>query len=671
MIKNKYLRYVFASCLLAFTLGASLATAEVVRIDISKREDVLGGRSYGAAGVYEWIEGRAHFTLDPDNQRNDIIVDLKLAPRNAQGLVEFSADVGIMRPKIAARANGVVIFDVVNRGRHTILEYLNRGNRTAALAGAEFIGDDFLMKQGVTLVWLGWQQDLPANADTMRLAGPVAEGVKGRVYGEFAVSSREMDISLGDRTSIPYAVADLQDKQNTLAVSPSRALQPRAIPADHWSFARMQKGEVSGELTPDPMRLHVEGGFVPGALYQFAYGTQNPQIAGLGLAGVRDLMAWIRHDPAALVRGRHAYAFGISHSARFLRQFLVEGFNQDTAGRQVFDGMMVHIAGAARRGFNERFSQPSRTTGSRVFPFTDIEQTDAETGESGGLLTRATQSKVVPKILYTNSSWEYWGSAASTLHTTLAGEDFQIPESSRIYSFAGTQHVPARMPLSETPATRGQLPHNPMDYRPGLRALYVALDQWVRTGAAPPDSRYPKVAERSLVHRSAFNESGLRSVNVPPAAQAAFRLDNGEQEPGIPTIVPPKVGKPYVVLLPQVDDDGNELPGIRMPALAVPLATHAGWNLRSPSIGAPSELVQLVGSMHPFARTRDERMRGDTRATITERYASRANYLARITQEAATLVQQRLMLKEDVPHVVSSAGTLWDFIMSAPAKRPN
>ena len=671
MIKNKYLRCVFASCLLAFTLGASLATAEVVGIDISKREDVLGGRSYGAAGVYEWIEGRAHFTLDPDNQRNDIIVDLKLAPRNAQGLVEFSADVGIMRPKIAARANGVVIFDVVNRGRHTILEYLNRGNRTAALAGAEFIGDDFLMKQGVTLVWLGWQQDLPANAGMMRLAGPVAEGVKGRVYGEFAVSSREMDISLGDRTSIPYAVADLQDKQNTLAVSPSRALQPRAIPADHWSYARMQKGEVSGELTPDPMRLHVEGGFVPGALYQFAYGTQNPQIAGLGLAGVRDLMAWIRHDPAALVRGRHAYAFGISHSARFLRQFLVEGFNQDTAGRQVFDGMMVHIAGAARRGFNERFSQPSRTTGSRVFPFTDIEQTDAETGESGGLLTRATQSKVVPKILYTNSSWEYWGSAASTLHTTLAGEDFQIPESSRIYSFAGTQHVPARMPLSETPATRGQLPHNPMDYRPGLRALYVALDQWVRTGAAPPASRYPKVAERSLVHRSAFNESGLRSVNVPPAAQAAFRLDNGEQEPGIPTIVPPKVGKPYVVLLPQVDDDGNELPGIRMPALAVPLATHAGWNLRSPSIGAPSELVQLVGSMHPFARTRDERMRGDTRATITERYASRANYLARITQEAATLVQQRLMLKEDVPHVVSSAATLWDFIMSAPAKRPN
>ncbi len=651
-------------------LGTSFASAEVVRIDINKREDLLAGRSYGAAGVYEWIEGRAHFTLDPDNQRNDIIVDLKLAPRDAQGQVAFSADVAILRPKITARANGVVIFDVVNRGRHTILEYLNRGNRNAAVGAAEFIGDDFLMKQGVTLVWLGWQQDLPANAGMMRLAGPLVEGVKGRVYGEFTVPARVMDVSLGDRTSIPYAVADLQAKENTLAVSPSRALQPRAIPREHWSFARMRKGETSGELTPDPLRVHVEGGFVPGAIYQFAYGTQNPQIAGLGLAGVRDLISWMRHDPAALVRGRHAYAFGISQSGRFLRQFLYEGFNQDLAGRRVFDGMMVHIAGGARRGFNERFAQPSRTTGSRVFPFTDLEQGDRETGETGGLLTRATQAGVAPNIIYTSSSWEYWGSAASAIHTTLAGEDMPIAESSRVYSFAGTQHVPARMPLNDLPATRGQLLHNPLDYRPALRALYIALDQWVRSGAAPPPSRYPRVAERGLVARSALNEAGLAGINTPASAQPAFRLDNGETTSGIPTIVPPAVGKPYVLLVPQLDDDGNELPGIRMPSITVPLATHTGWNLRAPAIGAPRELLQLTGGMHPFARTREERARGDTRASITERYASRANYLERIAQEAAALVQQRLMLNDDIPQVVSSAGTLWDFIMAESVKRP-
>jgi len=475
-----------------------------------------------------------------------------------------------------------------------------------------------------------------------------------------------MDISLGDRTSIPYAVADLNDPQRLLAVSPSRSLPPRAIPNENWAFARMEKGALVG----DPMRVYVEGGFVPGAIYQFAYGTQNPQIAGLGLAGVRDLISWMRHDPAALVRGTQAYAFGISQSGRFLRQFLYEGFNQDTAGRQVFDGMMVHIAGGARRGFNERFAQPSRTTGSRVFPFSDIEQKDGETGESGGLLMRATQAKVVPKILYTSSSWEYWGSAASTIHTTLAGEDMRIPESSRIYLLSGTQHVPARLPLRDTPETRGQLLHNPMDYRPALRALFVSLDQWVRKGVEPPTSRYPKVTESSLVHRSILNESGISSINVPQAAQPAFRLDNGEKEAGISTVVPPKVGKPYVVLLPQLDDDGNELPGIRMPSLAVPLATYTGWNLRSPAIGAPKELVQLTGGMHPFARTRDERARGDRRPAITERYVSRENYLARIAQEAASLVQQRLMRKEDVPYVVSNAGALWDFIMAGPADLP-
>ncbi len=667
MFKINYLYNFFIRAWLAILLTSALcAHAEVTRIDITQREDVLGGRTFGAAGVYEWLEGRAHFTLDPANPRNDIITDIKLAPRNAQGLVEFSADIHILRPKVAARANGVVIFDVVNRGRATVLEYLNRGNRTAALASADFIGDDFLLKQGTTIVWLGWQQDLPDSLGLMRLEGPVIQGVSGWVYGEFVTASREKEVSLGDRLSIPYAVANLQDTASVLAVSPSRALQPRPIPYAYWAFA----SEKDGTRKDDRRSIAIEEGFVPGALYQFAYRAEHPQIAGLGLAGVRELMAWIRHDPAAMVRGSHLYAFGISQSGRFLRQFLHEGFNEDSAGHKVFDGMMIHIAGGARRGFNERFSQPSRTTGSRVFPFTDLEQTDDETGASGGLLTRATLSKAVPKIIYTSSSWEYWGSAASAIHTSLKGEDFLIPDSSRVFLIAGTQHVPAHLPLSDTPTTRGQLPPNPMDYRPALRALYGALDQWVRNDTAPPPSRYPLVAERGLVPRERLNTTGLSSINVPGAPQPAFRLDNGETGPGIPTIVPPQVGKPYVTLVPQLDDDGNELPGIRMPALNVPLGTHTGWNLRSPAIGAPRELVQLAGSLYPFARTREERVESDNRPVITERYASRKHYLDRIAQEAAALVPQRLLLPEDIAYVVSSAGALWDYVMSAPVVRP-
>jgi hypothetical protein len=675
LLKNKYLhRLSLALCGAFALLFATLASAEVARVDITKREDLLNGRSYGAAVAYEWLEGRAHFALDPANPRNDIIVDLKLAPRNAKGLVEFSADIGIVRPKSAASASGVVILDVVNRGRPTVFEFLNRGLRSTAPASETFIGDDFLLKQGVTIVWLGWQQDLPALRGLARLDGPVVQGVEGRVYGEFTVDERVTDMSLGDRTSIPYAVASMSDTDNTLAISPSRSVAPRPIPQHNWAYASMQ----NGVLMPDPLRLHVEAGFVPGAIYQFAYGTQNPRIAGLGLAGVRDLMSWIRHDPAALVNGKTLYGFGISQSGRFLRQFVHEGFNEDTAGRRVFDGLMVHIAGGARRGFNERFAQPSRTTGSRVFPFTDIDQTDKETGETGGILSRATRAGVVPKIFYTSSSWEYWGSGASTIHTTLAGEDVVVPDSSRIYHFASTQHEPARAPFvsaastasTNTLARRGQLPHNPLDYRPGLRALYVAFDQWVRNGTPPPPSRYPREDERALAQRTALRVAGLRSIAVPEAIQPVFRLDNGEKVPGIPTIVPPRVGKPYALLVPQVDEDGNELAGIRMPALAAPLATYTGWNLRAPETGAPRELVQLVGGMLPFARTRDERRPGDARAAIVDRYPSRAGYLSRIAEEAAVLAGQRLLLKEDVPRILEEAGAMWDILMAGQAASP-
>lgn len=627
---------------------------------------MLNARAFGDAGAYEWLEGRAHFTLDPQNSKNDIIVDLKLAPRNAHGLVEFSADVAILRPRDAKRANGVVVFDVVNRGRHTILEYLNRGNHTAPTWSEAFVGDDFLLKQGVTLVWLGWQQDLPELPGYLRMNGPQVAGITGRVYGEFSVARRVMDVSLGDRLSIPYPVADVNEPTRLLGVSPSRSFAPKAIPNEHWAFARLEKGT----RIADPLRVHVEDGFVPGAIYQFAYNTRDPQLAGLGLAGVRDLIAWLRHDTASPVRATHAYAFGISQSGRFLRQFLYEGFNQDLAGRPVFDAMMVHIAGGARRGFNERFAQPSRTTGSRVFPFTDIEQIDGETGERAGLLNRARAANVVPKIFYTHSSWEYWGSAASATHTTLAGSDIEIPATSRVYALAGTQHVPARMPLKETPDLRGQLPHNPLDYRPALRALYVALDQWTRKTVEPPASRFPKVAERTLVARAALNVKGLQGINVPEKVQPVFRLENGEQQPGIPTRVPPRLGKPYVVLVPQLDDDGNEIAGIRLPALSAPLATYSGWNLRSPAIGAPHELVQLVGGLRPFARTREERAASDPRSAVTERYASREAYLEQIAREASVLIKERLLLKDDLAHLIADAARLWDTVMQAAPARP-
>ena len=390
------------------------AFAEVSKVDITQRSDVLNGRVYGNAGVYEWVHGRAHFTLDPTHARNKTVVDIELAPKNAKGLVEYSADLIILRPKDAAKANGVVVFDVVNRGRETILEYLNRGNRTAKHGTDEFVGDDFLLNQGVTLVWLGWQQDLPDGMNLLRMSGPVIESLSSLVYGDAVVTSKVNEISLGDRLSIPYAVSDLKSPQAWLAVAASRAAPEQRVPREQWSFARIK----DGALVDSPSHIHLKSGFEPGAYYRFAYPTKDSQLAGLSLTG-------------------------------------------------------------------------------------------------------------------------------------------------------------------------------------------------------------------------------------------------------IPTLIPPKAGKPYATHVPQVDDDGNDAGGIRMPELVVPLATYTGWNLRHPSTGAPVDLVQLTGAYLPFTRTRAEREKAnDARLSIAERYTSRDEFLARVEKASRELIAKRLLLTDDVKHVMQRAQDHWALVHS-------
>jgi hypothetical protein len=551
---NRILLWLIACCLLLVSLAAARGNAEVTRVDLKSREDVLGGMPFGGVGAYEWIAGRAYFTLDPLNARNDRITDLKLVPRNNQGLAEFSADLVVLRPKDPAKANGVVLFDVVNRGRFEILQFLNQASGSSR--GAEsYFGDGLLMKQGFTVVWLGWEQDLPASPDLLHLSGPVVDGIKGLVYGDFAVPMRVNDVSLGDRDAIPYPVADLHAAANSLTVSSSRDAAQRAVPKEQWAFAVMR----DGKLFDDPTRIYLKGGFEPGVVYRFVYVATNPAVAGVGFAGVRDLIAWMRYDATALVHGNRAYAFGISQSGRFLRQFLHEGFNADLAGRPVFDAMMIHIGGGSSCGFNERFTQPSRSGLSRVFPFTDNEQTDEATSIHDGLLTEARRAGVVPKIIYTSSSWEYWGSIASAIHTSTDGTaDIDGPETSRVFFLAGAQHVPPAFPPRYPAASadlmaaipeRGQLMLNPMNYRPALRALFLALDQWVRLGISPPPSRVPRIADGTLVPRAKLNMKGFSTINVPEGPQQNPRLDAGERIAGVPTIIPPREGMPYAALV--------------------------------------------------------------------------------------------------------------------------
>jgi hypothetical protein len=400
-------------------------------------------------------------------------------------------------------------------------------------------------------------------------------------------------------------------------------------------------------------------------------------VVGLGPAAIRDLIAFLKHDSA--VGGRvllgdqrrflkRFIGYGVSQSGRFLRTFLYQGFNCDEQDRQVFDGMFIHVAGGGRGSFNHRFAQPSRDGNpysntlypTDIFPFTDNEYPDPETGRPDGLLARARRENAVPKIFYTNGSYEYWGRSAGLSHITPDGkEDAAIPDTSRVYYLTGTEHGAGTFPPART-GTRHL--RNVNDYRPILRGLLTALNGWVAEGKPPPPSRYPRIADGTLVPLERLRFPKISGVVVPQRPQRAYQVDYGAgfRHSGVVSKEPPAVGKPFPLLVPQVDSDGNEQAGIRAPEVQVPLGTYTGWNLRDASIGAGDEMYSLNGGFFPLAQTREERARrGDPRPAIAERYPSPDEHRRRVEKAALELVQAGYVLERDVPFYVERAGRQW------------
>jgi hypothetical protein len=628
----------------------ALLPAALLRIEVSERSDVLDGKAFASAGPYERIVGKAYFAVDPNLPANKIITDIAKAPRNQDGLVTFSADFDCLKPRDPKHGNHAVLFEVSNRGGKAMLN---------------MFGDDFLLDQGYTLVWLGWEFDVPPGPGLLRLYAPVAQGITGLVRSEIIVDHKATRQSLGDRSQLAYPAMNPDDPGLTLTVRDHADGPRRAVAREAWHIE-------SGTHVVMP------AGFEPGKIYELVYQAKDPPIVGLGPAAVRDLISFLKYGiPGDTILADHhdiikrAYGFGVSQSGRFLRTFVYYGFNQDEKGRRVFDGLMAHVAGAGRGSFNHRFAQASRDGHpflntfypTDIFPFTDLAETDAETGITDGLLTHATPPAAVPKIFYTNTSYEYYGRAASLIHTTLDGEkDAPIAPTTRIYFLTGCQHGPSRFPPEREEAQN--LP-NPNNYRWTLRALLVALDGWVAQGQEPPPSRYPKMADGSLTPLGAVAFPKAPGVQFPTRIQQAWHVNYGEEfrSAGIVTIEPPKVGSAFPMRVPQVDADGNEMAGIRMPATAVPLATYTGWNLRAAGIGAPDELYSMVGSFIPFARTKAERVKtGDPRLSVEERYASKQAYLDKVQAAAEDLVQARYLLGRDVPLVVARASAEWDFV---------
>ena len=635
----------------------------VVRLEVTRREPVLGGARFGSTGAYEKVEGVLHFAVDPSLPVHEPIADLALAPRNARGLVESSADFYLLRPLDGG--NRRLLLDVPNRGRKIALGMFNSTPRSNDPTSWEDFGNQFLMRHGYTVAWIGWQPDVPRRDGMMALTVPRVPGVSERVRCEFRPNTRVDMLPLADRYHIPHPVARPDDPDAELHAREHAEAPAVTVPRSAWRF-------------PDANSVALDGGFEPGRIYDCYYRAENPPVVGLGLTAVRDTAGFLRWgtagagNPCAGTIDR-SYVFGASQSGRFLRHLLYLGLDEDEAGRFVWDAVIPHVAGARRGEFNCRFGQPSlnalHAVGS-LFPFTDGDQDDPVTGQRGALLHRLASRARPPRIVPINTAAEYWRGDGSLVHTDVAGtRDVTPPSYVRQYLFAGTQHTPGALPpppADPNTGGRGRHTFSVVDYSPLLRAALVNLDRWVSEGIEPPPSAVPRLADSTAVAaettRSVY--AAIPGARFPDHLQRPVRLDFGPKvERGIVSALPPKIGAPYGTFVSAVDADGNERAGLRPVELRVPLASFTGWNPRHSEQGAPGDLMAMMGSTLPFARTAAERARtGDPRPSIEERYGSRDDYLARVRGEAQAMVAARHLLAEDVDAVVARAGELWDLL---------
>ena len=621
----------FLTCALAI---AADTRAEVTKVTIANRTVVAGGQAFGQVGPYEKLTGTIEFALDPADKHNSRVVDLEHAARAADGRVHFSADLYVLRPVEAQKGNGALLFEIANRGRKGLLGRFNRAASVSQdpMAAADF-GDGFLMKDGYTLVWVGWQFDV--QSPLVRIAAPAAD-VQGRVRYSFIVDAKQTDTSPADLPA--YPPLDLNDRTASLTVRDRFWGAPTRINRDKWRF----------DVQNSRVHIVLGDGFEPGRLYEIDYPAGGAKVVGAGMAAIRDAASAFRYRTDLPVRGRTAYIFGASQSGRFLRQFLHDGFNVDEEDRRAFDLVWPHIAGAGQGSFNERFAAPGYNTFSATqFPFTDLAQAGPR-GERDGILA-AYRSNQAPKVIYTNTSVEYWGlgRSAALTHLSLDGaRDADVPDNVRIYHLAGTQHGEAAFP--PTPGN-GQALGNPMPQGNVMRALLRAAHQWVESGTRPPDSRHPSLRDQTLVQLKAIGFPAIPGLGDPRTIEGPGHLNEGHF-----------AALPFLV--PKVDADGNEVAGIRVPELAVPLATTTGWNFRSERVGNPTTLYALLGSYVPFSRTKAEReARRDPRLSVEERYRDREDYLGRIRTAAAALVKDRFLLQEDIDDVVQRATRHWAY----------
>ena len=650
-----------------------------IDLEIRRREPFADGVEFGDVGAYERLVGRAHFAIDPEDPTNSAVTDLEYAPRNADGLVEYTVDVDVLKPADAEAGNGRLLYGVVNRGDKRLLQYYNDAVRSNDPSAPAHAGNGFLLRRGYTIVWSGWQGTLKAGDGRLTIDVPIAEGENGPITGptraEFSVDHPGIECLplSGDASERSYEAVSLDTAEANFTKREYETDDRRLIPHDEWDFAHAD----GYDPTPSPTHCHYPAGFEPGWLYELVYTAKNPPVLGLGFTGVRDLIAFLRHaetdsggTPNPLREAGaeidRAYAWGWSQSGRFLREFTYQGFNADGRGRSVFDGILPHIAGAGRVALNHRFAQPGRFPRqhrehlypSDQFPFAYDSLCDPLTGRTDGIKKRPDTD---PLVIHTHSACEYWSRRGSLVHTDLDGNDLVDQTGVRFYLFASAQH--GADPLAGPMPGAHRYLSNPLTTSPLQRALLDAMDAWASNGTPPPESRVPRRSAGTLVRPSeAIAEfPAIPDVGPPSEVNRLYVQDFGPNfEDGIASIHPPAADtdREYTQFVPTVDADGNEIPGIRTPQLAVPIGTHTGWNRRPKGRGAERALASVTGSYFPFAETEAERHdRGDPRPSFEERYGSRSAYVRRVAAAAQRLLADGLLLEEDADRYVDHATT--------------
>jgi hypothetical protein len=673
-------RIITAALLLTAACVSLPAAARVERIELLSRQDFAPGIEFGDAGAYEKLRGRAFFALDPNAAANAPVTDLKLAPRNTRGLVEFSAEFLVLRPRVPARGNGTLLYEVNNRGNIAILRQLHEASFSNDPATVADAGNGFLFRRGVTLVWSAWATDVAARPGDNRLVlrAPVAtkDGapITGKVAYELIVDAPRASARFTGLLGTAYPFASDGDPDVVLTERDRREGERRPIARAAWSFVERSEGGAASEIA-------LVGGFKPGRIYELVYTARDPIVAAAGMAGIRDLLSYLRNNPLAGTPAPQTnLIFGISQSGRLIQTMLLRGLHVDEDGRAVFDGAFIHVAGGGKGGFDYRFAMPTRHFSvledhiypTDFFPFATVAARDSVTGAEGSILDRARALGAVPKLFYVNNSSEYWNRAASLIATDPDGErDLPPAPEARIYLIAGAQHYVGALP------ERGIFANcvNTLNHYRAMRALMLAFERWVRDGVEPPPSTYPRIADGTLVTVAAHGKAfpGIPNFRLPEGNLRPPRLDFGSrfETDRVAEQVPPRIGKPFATLVPKPDADGLDQGGITLPELLLPLGTRTGFNTRNEAAGFPGAIGRWDGSFLPFARTEAERQAsGDPRPSIEARYANRAAYEEKVRAVATDVVHRGFLLPQDVDALVSEAGGLYDRIMARdPADR--